>query len=180
MPEFSVDVAVFPERADPSALANKGILYTKDVSGVTQLFYVDSQGAIRQITGAPAASEASPIAWGEDNVNTANDTRYMCTGYGPASGAVTTVLEFLVPRDGTFKNLMFLYNANGTGAQSITYTLMVDGVASALTATATNTAPATVTADVAVTSGQRIGLRVTKSGVLGSSPTGVIVATMFE
>lgn len=38
-----------PERTDPTNIANTGILYTKDVSGVTDLFYVDSAGRVKNI-----------------------------------------------------------------------------------------------------------------------------------
>lgn len=40
-----------PERAsDPTNVANKGFLYTKDVSGITELFYQDDAGTIKQLT----------------------------------------------------------------------------------------------------------------------------------
>ena len=49
-----------PEGADPSSAANKGILYAKDVSALTELFYRDSGGTIIQLTKAGQASGAIP------------------------------------------------------------------------------------------------------------------------
>lgn len=52
-----------PEQgSDPSAISNKGILYTKDVSAISELFYRDSAGSVLQITSA--GSIASAIAVG--------------------------------------------------------------------------------------------------------------------
>jgi len=47
------------ERAtDPAAVANEGKVYTKDVLGVTELFYRDSAGNVRQLT--PPATGGAP------------------------------------------------------------------------------------------------------------------------
>ena len=40
----------FSEISDPSALVNKGLIYTKDDAGDTELFYMDNSGNIVQIT----------------------------------------------------------------------------------------------------------------------------------
>ena len=50
------------ERAiDPGFVANRGRLYTKDVSAITELFYQDSAGNVRQLTptGGPASSSSA-------------------------------------------------------------------------------------------------------------------------
>lgn len=41
---------------DPNNIANQGVLYTKDVSGITELFYLDSGGATDQLTSAGSES----------------------------------------------------------------------------------------------------------------------------
>ena len=50
-----------PERADPGAVANTGILYTKDDSTDTELFYIDDSGNVVQITqdGGPGPEMAA-------------------------------------------------------------------------------------------------------------------------
>lgn len=43
-------VCLVEQGSDPGNLANKGFLYTKDVSGVTELFYEDNSGDVLQLT----------------------------------------------------------------------------------------------------------------------------------
>ncbi|RLG29497.1 hypothetical protein DRN98_08325 [Methanosarcinales archaeon] len=43
-------VTLREQSADPSSSSDKGILYTKDVGGVTELFYIDSSGNVKQLT----------------------------------------------------------------------------------------------------------------------------------
>lgn len=43
-------VTLLEQGTDPTAAANKGILYTKDVSGITEVFHRDSAGTVTQIT----------------------------------------------------------------------------------------------------------------------------------
>lgn len=51
MPEFPADVLELLERvSDPGATADRGKAYTKDVAGVTQLFYQASDGTVAQAT----------------------------------------------------------------------------------------------------------------------------------
>jgi len=48
---------IFLERVgDPGGAVNEGKVYTKDVSGTTELFYQDSAGNVRQLTPLPAAT----------------------------------------------------------------------------------------------------------------------------
>ena len=44
-----VDLEEIP--VDPSILQNVGMVYTKDISGVTELFYEDDAGVVTQLTG---------------------------------------------------------------------------------------------------------------------------------
>lgn len=39
-----------PERADPTLVADQGFLYSKDVSAISELFYMDSAGKVVQMT----------------------------------------------------------------------------------------------------------------------------------
>ena len=51
MAAFPVDVVTFLERVgDPAAAANQGKLYSKEASGVTQLFYRADDGTVYQLT----------------------------------------------------------------------------------------------------------------------------------
>lgn len=58
-PDFGQQSVVLQElAADPGALANKGRLYTKDVSGGTELFFRDAAGNVIQITASGVLSSA--------------------------------------------------------------------------------------------------------------------------
>lgn len=68
-------LTLIEQSADPTNAANTGFAYTKDVSGVTELFYEDSAGTVTQITqnGAlallppatisPYAGSSAPSGW---------------------------------------------------------------------------------------------------------------------
>jgi hypothetical protein len=43
-------IGIVKKAADPTAVANMGSVYTKDVNGITELFYFDSTGSYTQIT----------------------------------------------------------------------------------------------------------------------------------
>ena len=45
-------VSLLEQGSDPSAVANEGQLYTKDVSGATEMFYRDAAGNIVKVTSA--------------------------------------------------------------------------------------------------------------------------------
>ena len=49
------------EGSDPSQVANAGRLYTKDVSGTTELFYRDDTGTVRQLTPPSGGSSLASI-----------------------------------------------------------------------------------------------------------------------
>lgn len=43
-------VSLQEQAADPATVANLGYVYSKDVAGITELFYMDSAGTVKQIT----------------------------------------------------------------------------------------------------------------------------------
>jgi hypothetical protein len=56
---FGGHQALVEQSGDPGATANQGKFYTKDDSGVTQLFYRDSGGTVYQLTPTGQASSTS-------------------------------------------------------------------------------------------------------------------------
>lgn len=67
MPEFPIDVLELPEKgSDPGATANTGKVYTKDVAGVTQLFYQASDGSVAQ--GTPVLPNPGSIAFSDRTI----------------------------------------------------------------------------------------------------------------
>jgi len=69
----------FTERSgDPSSVANTGFVYTKDVSGTTELFYEDSAGTVTQVTAGGGSSTDILIA---DNTTNAFRVRESTNEY---------------------------------------------------------------------------------------------------
>jgi len=88
-----------PEGADPSAISNKGILYSKDVATITELFYRDSAGTILQITAAGSIASSlvsgtkmlfqqttAPTGWTKDTTHNDKALRVV-TGTVGSGGA---------------------------------------------------------------------------------------------
>jgi hypothetical protein len=46
------EIKLLERTGDPTNVANYGFIYTKDVGAVTELFYIDSAGTVKQITNA--------------------------------------------------------------------------------------------------------------------------------
>ena len=76
-----------PLVSDPANVANKGFLYTKDVSSKAELHWIDEDGNVVQITNAGALSgefptgtrmlfqqTAAPTGWTKDTTANLNDT----------------------------------------------------------------------------------------------------------
>jgi hypothetical protein len=47
---YHVKVTLTERAADPTNVANAGILYTKDSGGISELYYEDSAGTVKQLT----------------------------------------------------------------------------------------------------------------------------------
>lgn len=62
------------QAADPSNVANKGFIYTKDDgAGRTELYYIDSAGTVTKLTSAgTTGGTPTAIALGDDNVTAAD------------------------------------------------------------------------------------------------------------
>lgn len=78
------DKVTLPERAsDPSNAANKGFVYSKDVGGLTELFYEDSAGTVKQLTSAGS------LLIGDGDVGTDQLAALAVTGAKIAANTIT-------------------------------------------------------------------------------------------
>lgn len=76
------------QAGDPSNVANKGILYTKDVAGVTQLFYENSAGTVGQIA-TQAYADSLVVGLIDDRGNyDASVNTFPASGGSGTAGAV--------------------------------------------------------------------------------------------
>lgn len=78
---------------DPAATSNQGSLYTKDVAGVTQLFYEDSAGIVSQLTPLGAAS-----GWTDDGANVRLTTAADTVSVGTATPIAGTKVVVSAPQ----------------------------------------------------------------------------------
>jgi len=118
------------------------------------------------------------FVWGNLDPGSSATTRYMSPGY-EGTPADTTTKDFRVRVAMTFSQLaMHARSAGGASANTLSYTLRVNGVLTALTTGAIS--PATVDSTDAINSviiavDDLIGIEIHKSGAIGSPPKDVFV-----
>ena len=173
---YTDNVDIAQVAVDPAAAATRGKLYTKDVAGVTQLFYIASDGTVIQVTPA-----GSVLTWGNLSIAAAVDTRFLDAGYDDTT-ASTTIREYAIPRAGTLRNLFIRQNLapGGTNANLVVYTVRINGVNTALTVSRAANAgigqSSNIVTTVAVVQGDRIALPASKAVNIGSGAFRPIVS----
>lgn len=80
-------MTMIEQGSDPSAVANRGFVYTKDVSGITELFYRDSAGNIAQITAGGLLKAQLPVGSIHISVDSTNPATTLGYGTWTAFGA---------------------------------------------------------------------------------------------
>jgi len=143
-------------------------------AGVTA---VNVGGGRARIT-IPGGGATAIVEFGADSVGSSPTDRYLYAGYAERLAEVVPHF-WTAPRAGTLQNLYVRHNKLGGNANTITYRVRVNTVATVLIVTlAANATVAFNTTDtVAVAAGDRIDLQVVKTINVGSSPRNVI-ATM--
>lgn len=119
----------------------------------------------------------SILTWGDDSITTTTTTRYLTPGFDDGT-AETTETAYRVPADGTAKNLRVRARVAGTGAATLTYTLMVNGSPSTLSVAMSNTVQdgSDLSNTVSLSAGDLISIRVTKSASLTSDPDDIVAS----
>lgn len=167
--------------ADPAAEPDRVLVYPKDVAGVSQLFARSDNGVVHQLT--PTAADGSAvIAFGNDNISALADTRFL-DPYWSSRTAVTTIIDIAAPRAGTLRNLFIRHNAAVGNGNSVVYTVMVNGVATTLTATLATGAvgqSSDLVNSAVVAQGDRIAVRAVKALGLGAGGVNAIATIDFR
>ena len=98
-----VQVTLMEQASDPITVANEGFLYTKDVGGVTDLFYKNSAGDVIPLTKAAAAQSfpagtvmcfyqaAAPTGWTKSTAVNDKVIRVVSGGTGGSTGGSWTI-----------------------------------------------------------------------------------------
>ena len=111
------------------------------------------------------------FVFGNDNVGSDAGIRFLDPGYGNNSTSPTTAISIIAPRGGKLRNLFVRHHATTTSANSVTYTVQVNGIDTTLTVTLAANAVATVSNVsnvIVVAQGDRITVKVAKSGAIGA------------
>lgn len=103
------------EAGDPTAVANNGFVYTKDVSAETELFYRDSAGNVVQLTAGGSVNASSDLQSAYEGGNTIDVTSAngTITFTNDNDTDTTTVLSVAKSPDGSTAGLTLSVNAGG-------------------------------------------------------------------
>lgn len=158
---------------EAAVTARAGSLYLNRSGGANTSVYYKETGTGN--TGWVPIS-ASLIVFGTDSTTTAATAVYMAAGYIAASPA--TEIQIPVGRAATLRNLSVRITGAGTGSDTVTYTVRVNGADTAIVASGANDAAAPLTISdtthsVNVVAGDLISIKITKAGVVAAGQTGV-------
>jgi hypothetical protein len=150
-------------------------LYATDTG---KLYVGDGATAGGVLVSGAGSSVGGFLKLGARTVLTSTTARWL----HPTSGtrpATVGELRHTIAKAGTLGNLFIFHNAVGVGGATLTYTVHINGVASALLVAmlATAAAGSESVTTVAVVAGDEVSIKVDKSAALTSSPT-TIVATL--
>jgi hypothetical protein len=130
-----------------------------------------------------AVADGSMLIWGVDNVGSASDTRFIPPGRANGLATTSSVYQFAMARAGTLRNLYVRHNSAGGNGNNVVYTVMVNGVATLITATKATGAIGTVSDLVngfAAAQGDLVAIRATKAVAVGGGNIDVQVSLELD
>lgn len=152
-----------------------GNLHAAAVAGVSGGFM--SSADKTKLDGLSSGTRAV-LMWGNSLVSVTTTTRYLNPAFADAT-AGTTAISFRMPFACTLRNFYIRQNSGAGNGNNIVYTLLKNGVATALVVTIASTANDAndLVNTVVVAAGDRLDIEITKALSIGTSP-GDILATM--
>jgi hypothetical protein len=170
----SVQMFVGDNDPDGSVTGLAGSLFFRDTGTGGELYINESTGSGttwgQVVTSGTDA--AAVLTWGNNSVGSSTASRVLDPGYESRTAPLasgTAFIELRVPRAGTLRNLYIYHNNPGGTGAVITYTVFVNGIATAITAGLASTAGSTAdtTNSVVVAAGDRVRIQVTKVASAG-------------
>lgn len=146
------------------------------VEDTTQWTWDDDDQTWR-LTGSTINGTA-PLTWGAGTIGSTTTNRFLFPGYDDDLAQVDSI-KWTIPRNGTLSRLYARHNKVGAPATLLTYTLLVNGVATALAASlAANAAVASnIATSVVVSAGDTVELRCSKAAnLVGAQPEDVAIS----
>lgn len=183
--KHNLSASVSPTVSDDDVLGySVGSVWIDTTADASFICLDSTTGAAVWGVGARSSAGAL-IAWGNESVGGTTASRFL-DPWGAQNQIAgtdgTTNARHVAPRPGSISHMYVRHgNPDGNG-NDVTYTLRVNGVASALAVTLASTdSQASETAtSVAVAEGDNIDVEVTKAANIGNSPDGVTVQCTFE
>lgn len=126
---------------------------------------------------APPAVGTQTFLWGNDLVGSTTTARYLTPGYDSVLAPVQdAIVQFRSNRAGTLQSLRVRQNVPDGNGNPIDYTVRVNGIPTAITASllSTDTDGADLVNTVVIAAGALIDIEVTKGAAVGTSPHQVI------
>jgi len=170
-------IQVFVGDNDPSGSVTglAGSLFFRDTGTGAELYLNTSTGSgttWTQLSTAAGTGTTAILTWGNNSVANSTASRVLDPGYENRTAplaASTSIIDVRVPRAGTLRNLYVEHNDPGGTGATITYTVFVNGVGTAITIGLASTAAqaADTVNTVAVSAGDRVRIVVTKGAVAG-------------
>jgi hypothetical protein len=122
------------------------------------------------------------LLWGAREIGSSTAVRWLFPGFSFDLSELNEI-QIRATRAGTLRNLRVRHRTLGGGAQTITYTLFVNGVASALTCTLTSNVDNNgqdLVNSVAIAADDLLSIKITKSAVLtGGEPVDVTATVEY-
>jgi hypothetical protein len=131
----------------------------------------DGGGVTRVAIPGGGATLGAILFWGVDTIGAAADSRFLPPGHDNGLAVTTNIYRMVMPRAAVLRNLFVRHNSAGGNGNGVTYTVLVNGVATALTVTLATGAvgqAGDTTHSVAVVQGDTISLRATKALVIAA------------
>jgi hypothetical protein len=168
---FSVNAAGALGIGDPAVFGAAGQVITSAGAGAPPAW------------ATPTVPVGSTFNWGANNINSAADTRVMTPGFLDGLVNTNTPRGFVAPRAGMLRNLFARHNIAAGNGNAVTYTIRLNGVATALTvnlATAAIGSAGNTVNTVAVAQGDLIELLTIKAVAIGSGVLDAMVTCQFN
>jgi hypothetical protein len=101
------------------------------------LNFVGAGVAVTDVAGVATVAVSGAVAvliWGAADLGAGADTRFLSPGFS-ATASTTNILQIPIPFDATLRSFFVRHNASNGDGDSVVYTVLVNGVATQITAT---------------------------------------------
>lgn len=127
--------------------------------------------------------DGAVLFWGVDSIVNLGDTRFIPPGHDNGFAVTTSIYQIPLPRAGTLRNLFVRHNSAGGNGTVVTYTILVNGVATAISAALATGAvgqASNIVAGFAAAQGDRVALRVVKPANIGGGSVDLIASLELD